>query len=492
MSPYEEAVILETRRQFFSRTARGLGAAALATMFGRDAAAAAASGPAPEKYLGGLPDLPHFAPKAKRAVYMHMLGGPPQQDLFDYKPGLTDWYDKDLPDSIRQGQRLTTMSSGQARFPIAPSIYKFSQHGRSGAWVSELLPHTAKMVDDIAIVKSLYTEQINHEPAITFIQTGSMTGGRPCIGSWLAYGLGNMSEDLPTFVVMNAVRSNVRTPIQAMSARMWSAGFLPAKYSGVSLRAGSEPVLFINNPDGVSTEVRRRMLDAVSELNQLQHQAVGDPETLTRIAQYEMAYRMQASVPELTDLSSEPAGVYDLYGEDARRAGSFAQCCLTTRRLLERGTRFVQIWLNGWDVHANATGHLPSQCQDVDQACYGLVQDLKQRGMLDDTLLVWGGEFGRTIYSQGSLTPTNYGRDHHPRCFTMWMAGAGVKGGIVYGETDDFSYNIVKDPVHVRDFQATILHQFGIDHERLSYRYQGLDVKLTGVEKAHTVQGILS
>src|SRR5688572_11671262 len=309
MNPFEEAVLYETRRQFFSRTARGLGVAALASMFGRETTVSAA----------GLPELPHFAPKARRAVYMHMLGGPPQQDLFDYKPGLQDWYDKDLPDSVRQGQRLTTMSSGQARFPIAPSVYKFAQHGESGAWVSELLPHTAKMVDDIAIVKSLHTEQINHEPAITYIQTGSMNGGRPCIGSWLAYGLGNMSEDLPTFVVINAVRSNLRTPIQAMSARMWSAGFLPAKYSGVSLRAGAEPVLFINNPDGVSQAVRRRMLDGVSELNQLQHQAIGDPETLTRIAQYEMAYRMQTSVPELTDLSTEPASVYDLYGEDADR-----------------------------------------------------------------------------------------------------------------------------------------------------------------------------
>jgi len=490
MNPFEHAILCETRRQFFSRTARGLGVAALATMFGREDMLRA-SGPAPDKSIGGLADLPHFAPKAKRAVYMHMLGGPPQQDLFDYKPVLKDWYDKDLPDSIRQGQRLTTMSSGQARFPVAPSVYKFSQHGQSGAWVSELLPYTAKIVDDIAIVRSLHTEQINHEPAITYMQTGSMIGGRPCIGSWLAYGLGNLSEDLPTFVVMNAVRSNLRTPIQAMSARMWSAGFLPAKYSGVSLRAGSEPVLYINNPDGVTPEVRRRMLDALGELNQMQHQAIGDPETLTRIAQYEMAYRMQASVPELTDLSSEPASVYELYGEDARRAGSFAQCCLTARRLLERGTRFVQIWLNGWDVHSNATGFLPSQCLDVDQACYGFVQDLKQRGMLDDTLLVWGGEFGRTVYSQGKLTPTNYGRDHHPRCFTMWLAGAGIKPGVVYGETDDFSYNIVKDPVHVRDFQATILNQFGIDHDRFAVRYQGLDVRLTGVEKAQVVKGIL-
>jgi hypothetical protein len=491
MSSFDDAVKYETRRQFFSRTARGLGVAALATMFGLDKTLSA-SGPASDKYIGGLANLPHFAPKARRAIYMHMLGGPPQQDLFDYKPALKDWYDKDLPDSIRQGQRLTTMSSGQARFPIAPTVYQFSQHGQSGAWVSELLPYTAKMVDDLAIIKSLHTEQINHEPAITYMQTGSMIGGRPCIGSWLAYGLGNMSEDLPTFVVMNAVRSNIRTPIQAMSARMWSSGFLPAKYAGVSLRSGSEPVLFINNPDGVSPEVRRRMLDSLSELNQLQHQTVGDPETLTRIAQYEMAYRMQTSVPELTDLSSEPAGIYDLYGEDARRAGSFGQCCITARRLLERGTRFVQIWLNGWDFHSNVTGHLPSQCKDVDQACYGLLQDLKQRGMLDDTLLVWGGEFGRTVYSQGRLTPTNYGRDHHPRCFTMWMAGAGVKPGVVYGETDDFSYNIVKDPVHIRDFHATVLHLLGFDHEKFTYRFQGLDQRLTTVEPAKVIQELLA
>ena len=324
------------------------------------------------------------------------------------------------------------------------------------------------------------------------MQTGSMIGGRPCIGSWLAYGLGNMSEDLPTFIVMNAVRSNTRTPIQAMSARMWSSGFLPAKYAGVSLRAGTEPVLYINNPDGVSPAVRRRMLDGLNALNTLQHETIGDPETLTRIAQYEMAYRMQTSVPELTDLSTEPDSTYELYGEDARRAGSFAQCCVVARRLLERGTRFVQIWLNGWDVHSNATGLLPSQCKDVDQACYGFVQDLKQRGMFDDTLLVWGGEFGRTVYSQGRLTPTNYGRDHHPRCFTMWMAGGGVKGGVVHGETDDFSYNIVKDPVHVRDLQATILNRFGIDNERFAYRFQGLDVRLTGVEDAAVVKGILA
>ena len=339
---------------------------------------------------------------------MHMLGGPPQQDLFDYKPGLKDWYNKDLPDSIRQGQRLTTMTSGQTRFPIAPSVYKFAQHGQSGAWVSELLPYTAKMVDDIAIVKSLHTEQINHEPAITYMQTGSMIGGRPCIGSWLAYGLGNMSEDLPTFIVMNAVRSNTRTPIQAMSARMWSSGFLPAKYAGVSLRAGHGARTVHQQSRWCVSSRSPADADGLNELNTLQHETIGDPETLARIAQYEMAYRMQTSVPELTDLSTEPDSTYELYGEDARRAGSFAQCCVAARRLLERGTRFVQIWLNGWDVHSNATGFL-RQCKDVDQACYGFVQDLKQRGMFDDTLLVWGGEFGRVYHKEGSRRQTTDG-----------------------------------------------------------------------------------
>jgi hypothetical protein len=479
-----KAVLTETRRQFFARGARGLGCAALSTLLGDELLAAGAA--------GGLPELPHSAPKAKRAVYLHMLGGPPQQDLFDYKPNLKDWYDKDLPDSVRQGQRLTTMSSGQARFPIAPSIYKFAQYGRSGAWVSELLPYTAKMVDDLAIVKSLYTEQINHEPAITFIQTGSMVGGRPCIGSWLAYGLGSMNQDLPAFVVMNASHSNSKAPVQAMSARMWSAGFLPARYGGVPLRSGGDPVLYISNPDGVPASVRRKMLDGLGELNQIRHEKIADPETLTRIAQFEMAYRMQTSVPELTDLSKEPAHTYQLYGDDARKGGTFANSCLMTRRLFERGVRFVQIYHNGWDFHGTVPGAAPSQANDVDQACWALVQDLKQRGMLDDTLVIWAGEFGRTIYSQGKLTPTNYGRDHHPRCFTVWMAGGGVRAGVVYGETDDFSYNIVENPVHVRDFQATILRQFGIDHERFSYKFQGLDVKLTGVEKAIVVKGILA
>jgi uncharacterized protein (DUF1501 family) len=480
--PEREAVLGETRRQFFARGARGLGLAALATMIGEGAET---------KAVGGLPGLPHFAPKAKRAIYLHMVGAPPQMDLFDYKPKMKDWFDKDLPDSIRQGQRLTTMTSGQSRFPIAPSVFKFAQHGQSGTWMSELLPYTSKMADDLAVIKTMHTEAINHEPAITFIQTGFMIAGKPCIGSWIAYGLGSMNQDLPTFVVLNATHSHPKANVQAISARLWSAGFLSGQYSGVALRAGGAPVLYINNPEGVSTEVRRKMLDGLDQLNEITYGKLGDPETKVRISQYEMAFRMQASVPELTDLSKEPESTYKLYGEDARKGGTFANSCLMARRLTERGVRFVQVYHRGWDVHSNLPEVLPSQCRDVDQACWGLVQDLKQRGMLDDTLVIWGGEFGRTIYSQGKLTATDYGRDHHPRCFSLWLAGGGIKGGTVVGGTDEFSYNVVEDPVHVRDLQATILHQFGIDHERFTYKYQGLDQKLTGVEKATVVDKIL-
>ena len=372
MHPSDEAVRRETRRQFFARGARGLGVAALATMFGEELRA----NPTDKLSAGGLPGLPHFAPKAKRAIYMHMVGAPPQMDLLDYKPVMREWYDRDLPDSVRQGQRLTTMSAGQSRFPVAPSIYKFAQYGQNGTWISELLPHTAKMADDIAILRSLRTEAINHEPAITFIQTGNMIAGKPCIGSWLAYGLGSMNQDLPTFVVLNANHSNPKANVQAISARMWSAGFLSAQYTGVALRAGGEPVLYINNPDGVPAPIRRRMLDGLSELNQIEHQKIADPETLVRIEQYEMAYRMQASVPELTDLSKEPEQTYRLYGEDARQGGTFANSCLMARRLAERGVRFVQIYHRGWDVHGNLPAVLPSQCQDVDQAAWALVQDL--------------------------------------------------------------------------------------------------------------------
>jgi uncharacterized protein (DUF1501 family) len=479
MNPVDRSVLFETRRQLLGRGARGLGLAALGTMV------ADAGG-------GGLPGLPHFAPKAKRAIYLHMVGAPPQHDLFDYKPGMKDWYDKDLPDSIRRGQRLTTMTSGQTRFPIAPTVFKFAQYGKSGTWLSELLPYTAKMVDDIALIRSMHTEAINHEPAITFIQTGFMIAGKPCMGSWISYGLGSMNQDLPTFVVLNASHSNPKANVQAISARLWSAGFLSGRYSGVALRSGGDPVLYINNPDGVNGTVRRRMLDALGELNQIQYRELGDPETQTRIAQYEMAFRMQSSVPELTDLSKESARTYEMYGEDARKGGTFAHSCVMARRMIERGVRFVQIYHRGWDVHGTLPEVLPSQCKDVDQPAWALVQDLKARGLLDDTLVIFGGEFGRTIYSQGKLTPTNYGRDHHPRCFSLWMAGGGVKGGIVHGETDEFSYNIVNNPVHVRDFQATILHQFGIQHDKFTFKYQGLDQKLTGVEPSRVVTEILA
>jgi uncharacterized protein (DUF1501 family) len=414
-------------------------------------------------------------------------------ETWDYKPTMQNMFDKDLPESIRQGQRLTTMTSGQSRFPIAPSIFKFAQHGKSGTWVSELLPYTARMVDDIAVIRSMHTEAINHEPAITFFQTGFMIAGRPCIGAWLNYGLGSMNENLPAFVVLQAKHYHPKANVQAISARLWSAGFLSGKYAGVSLRSSGDPVLFINNPEGVSPEVRRSMLDGLAQMNQLTYDKLGDPETKTRIAQYEMAFRMQSSVPELTDTSKEPESSWKMYGDDARsKPGSFAQTCLMARRLAERGVRFVQVYHRGWDVHANLPEVLPSQCKEIDQPCWALVQDLKQRGMLDDTLVILAGEFGRTIYSQGKLTATDYGRDHHPRCFSLWMAGGGIKGGVVHGETDEFSYNITKDPVHVRDFQATILHQFGIDHERFSYNYQGLNVRLTGVEKAEVVKEILA
>jgi hypothetical protein len=489
MHPSDEAVLNETRRQFFARGARGLGVAALATITGEEMKGAPAS---KVEAMGGLPGLPNFPPKAKRAIFLHMEGAPPQMELFDYKPQMSKWFDKDLPDSIRVGQRLTTMTSGQARFPIAPSVFNFQQHGSNGAWISELLPYTAKMVNDIAILRSLHTEAINHDPAITFIQTGFMIAGKPCIGSWIAYGLGSMNQDLPTFIVLNATHSHPKANAQAISARLWSAGFLSAQYAGVSLRSSGDPVLYVNNPQGVPPVMRRRMLDALSEMNQIEHEKIGDPDTLVRIAQYEMAFRMQTSVPELTDLSKEPESTYKLYGEEARKGGTFANSCLMARRLVERGVRFVQIYHRGWDVHFVLPEVLPSQCRDVDQGCWGLVQDLKQRGMLDDTLVIWTGEFGRTIFSQGKLTATDYGRDHHPRCFSIWMAGGGVKGGIVHGETDDFSYNIVKDPVHVRDFQATLLHQFGIDHEKFTYKYQGLDQKLTGVDKAYVVRDILA
>jgi hypothetical protein len=404
---------------------------------------------------------------------------------------MAEWYDKDLPESIRQGQRLTTMTSGQARFPIAPSKYKFAQHGKSGMWVSELLPHTAKIVDEIALVKTSWTEAINHDPAVTYICTGNQLPGRASLGSWLSYGLGSMNQNLPAFVVMTPSWSS-KTDAQALYNRLWSAGFLPSKYQGVSLRSTGDPVLFLSNPSGVDASVRRRTLDAINRLNHKEYESFADPETQARIAQYEMAFRMQMSVPELADVSNEPKHILDLYGPDVHKPGSFARCALLARRLAERDVRFVQIFHRGWDQHGNMAGDLPRQCNDVDQATAALVTDLKQRGLLDDTLVIWGGEFGRTVYCQGALSRENYGRDHHPKCFPIWFAGGGIKKGVVHGETDDFSYNVVKDPVHIHDLNATILHCMGIDHKRLTYKFQGLDMRLTGVLEQNPVKAILA
>ncbi|APW62022.1 DUF1501 domain-containing protein [Paludisphaera borealis] len=494
MDPIREHIDVSTRRHFFGRVGGlSLGSAALVDMLAKAGVGADAAKPAGlgGGSTGGLPGLPHFAPKAKRAIYLHMNGGPSQMDLLDYKPKMADWYDKDLPESIRQGQRLTTMTSGQSRFPIAPSKYKFAQHGKSGMWVSELLPHTAKIVDEIALIKTTWTEAINHDPAVTYICTGNQLPGRASLGSWLSYGLGAMNENLPAFVVMTASWSS-KTDAQALYNRLWSAGFLPSKYQGVALRSTGDPVLFLSNPSGVDKSVRRRTLDAINRLNHKEYESFADPETQARIAQYEMAFRMQMSVPELADISNEPKHILDLYGPDVHRPGSFARCALLARRLAERDVRFVQIFHRGWDQHGNMAGDLPGQCKDVDQATHALVTDLKQRGMLDDTLVVWGGEFGRTVYCQGALSRENYGRDHHPKCFPVWFAGGGVKKGVVHGETDEFSYNVVKDPVHIHDLNATILHVMGIDHRRLTYKFQGLDMRLTGVEEQNPVKAILA
>ncbi|HET6409989.1 MAG TPA: DUF1501 domain-containing protein, partial [Chthoniobacteraceae bacterium] len=438
-----------------------------------------------------LPGMPHFAPKAKSIIYLHMNGGPSQLDLFDYKPTLKEQFDKDLPDSVKQGQRITTMTSGQARFPVAPSMFKFSQHGQCGRWVSELLPHTAGIVDDIALVKTVHTNAINHDPACTFVMTGSEVPGKASIGSWLSYGLGSVSNDLPAFVVLTPTWSS-KANAQALFTRMWNSGFLPSRFTGVALRSVGDPVLYIQNPNGVASDDRRVMLDALNKLNERGYAKYGDPETQTRIAQYEMAFRMQASVPELTDIKSEPQEIIDLYGPEVQKSGTFAASALLARRLIERGVRVVQVLHRGWDQHGNLPNEIRAQCGDVDQASAALVKDLKQRGLLDETLVVWGGEFGRTVYSQGQLTQDNYGRDHHPRNFCMWMAGGGIKPGIVHGETDDFSYSAIQDPVHVNDLNATILHCMGIDHRRFSFKFQGLDQRLTGVEEQHVVKQLLA
>ncbi len=484
MHPIHERIQSMTRRHFFGRTALGLGTAALASLLPERARADASA-------YGGLPGLPHFAPKAKRAIYLFMAGAPSQMDMFDYKPKMDAMFDKDLPDSIRQGQRLTTMTSGQTRFPIAPSKYKFQQHGKSGAWVSELMPWTSKIVDDVTFIRTVNTEAINHDPAITYICTGHQLPGRASLGAWLSYGLGTENRNLPAFVVMTASWTG-RKEAQALYNRLWGSGFLPSKHQGVALRANGDPVLFLNNPPGVDAAARRRMLDSLGRLNQKEFDDVADPETQARIAQYEMAFRMQSSVPELVKLSSESDRVLEMYGPDVHTPGTFAASCLLARRLAERDVRFVQIFHRGWDQHFNIGGDLPNQCRDVDRPCYALITDLKQRGLLDDTLVVWGGEFGRTIYCQGGLTHDNYGRDHHPKCFTVWMAGGGIKPGMVYGTTDDFSYNVAENPVHIHDMNATILHCLGIDHRRLTFKFQGLDMRLTGVEEHEPVKAILA
>ncbi|HEV3257604.1 MAG TPA: DUF1501 domain-containing protein [Gemmataceae bacterium] len=477
MDPLSEQRLLLTRRHFFGRTATGIGVAALASLLSGRPSSAAQHG---NESAGGPRGLPHFPAKARRVIYLFQSGAPSQMDLFDYKPRLRALPASELPDSVRMGQRLTGMTATQASFPIAPSRFRFARHGQSGAWLSELLPHTAKVADELCFIRSMYTEAINHDPAITFFQTGAQLAGRPSIGAWLSYGLGSENQDLPAFVAM--VSQGTGNPNdQPLYDRLWGSGFLPTRYQGVKFRSVGEPVLYLSNPPGLGDRTRRRMLDDLARLNRLKLQETGDPEVATRIAQYELAYRMQTSVPELTDVSQEPGYVFDLYGPDARKPGTFAANCLLARRLAERGVRFIQLFHRGWDQHTHLPKQIAGQCRDTDRASAALVQDLKQRGLLDDTLVVWGGEFGRTVYCQGNLTPDDYGRDHHPRCFTVWMAGGGIRGGLSYGQTDDFCYNITRDPVHVHDLHATILHCLGIDHTRLIFKFQGRDYRLTDV-----------
>ena len=491
MNPCHDYLNQLTRRQFFTGAGLAMGGVALNFLAPRLRGAVTAEAAAGARIHPALPSLPHFAPKAKRVIYLHMNGGPSQLDTFDYKPGLQSQFNVELPDSIRAGQRITTMTSGQAKFPVAPSIFKFAQHGRSGAWVSDLLPWTAKLVDDIAIVRSVHTNAINHDPACTFLMTGSEIPGKASIGSWISYGLGSENNDLPAFVVLTPKFSS-KVSAQALFTRMWSSGFLPGGHNGVALRAQGDPVLFLENPNGVDATTRRAMLDGLAKFNHHAQARHGDPETLNRIAQYEMAFRMQTSVPDLTNFADESPATLDLYGPDVKTPGSFAASCLLARRMAERNVRVVQILHRGWDQHGNLPSDHRLQCLDTDQACYALVTDLKQRGLLEDTLVVWAGEFGRTVYSQGTLTQTNYGRDHHPRCFSVWAAGGGVKGGVVHGETDDFSYNIVRDPVSLYDLNATLLHCLGVDHSRFTFKAQGLDQRLTGVEPARVVREILA
>jgi hypothetical protein len=473
----DEHRLLLTRRQLFGRGAAGIGVAALASLlepklFGEGVEINPAT--------GGLVGLPHFPPKAKSVIFLHQSGAPSQMDLFDYKPKLRQLQGSELPDSVRHGQRITGMTSGQSSFPVAAPVFQFHRNGEAGTYLGELLPYTGKVVNDIAIIKTVNTEAINHDPAITFIQTGSQQPGRPSLGAWVSYGLGSETRDLPAFVVFVSQASGLNNS-QPLFSRLWGSGFLPSRYQGVKFRSAGDPVLYLSDPPGINRTTRRRMLDAIGALNQMRHEAFGDPEIETRIAQYEMAYRMQTSVPSLMDLSDEPDHIFEMYGPDSRKPGTYASHCLLARRLVERGVRFVQLYKRGWDQHQDLPRDIALQCKAVDQPSAALIMDLKQRGLLDQTLVVWGGEFGRTIYCQGKLTETNYGRDHHPRCFTMWLAGGGVKRGITIGETDDYCYNVVEDPVHVHDLQATILHCLGMDHKRLTFKYQGRHFRLTDV-----------
>jgi hypothetical protein len=471
-----------TRRTFLQKSAGGIGLAALGSLAGPSRLEAAAAGsPSPASAHRGLPGFPNLTPKAKRIIYLFQSGAPSQMDLFDPKPQMEAQRGKDLPESIRNGQRLTTMTSGQKSFPVAPSIFKFNRYGQCGMWMSEALPHMAKIANEFCMIRSMHTEAINHDPAITFFQTGSQLAGRPSIGSWVSYGLGSENADLPAYVVLTSFGTG-RKADQPLYDRLWSAGFLPSKHQGVKFRNSGDPVLYLSNPPGVDTAARRATLDQLAALNQAQFETLGDPEIQTRIAQYEMAFRMQSSVPDLTDLSKEPESVLQSYGPDVRKPGTYAANCLLARRLAERDVRFIQLFHMGWDHHSGLPAATRGQCADTDQPTAALIQDLKQRGLLEDTLIVWGGEFGRTMYSQGALSADNYGRDHHPRCFTVLLAGAGVKHGITFGATDDFCYNITENPVHVHDLNATLLHLLGIHHERLTFRFQGRDFRLTDVE----------
>lgn len=467
MSEKREFELRLTRRQLFAQGATGIGMAALASLFEQNGYAA-------------LTGVPHFAPKAKRIIYLHQSGGPSQLDTYDYKPGLAKYQGLDLPGSVRMGQRITGMTSGQSTLPVASSIFRFAQHGANGTWVSELMPHTAKIIDELALIKTVHTEAINHDPAITFIQTGSQQPGRPSFGAWVSYGLGSENQNLPAFVVLLSQAHAINTD-QPLFSRLWSAGFLPSSHQGVRFRGGADPVLFLHDPPGIDRARRRELLDGIQAINRLHQREYGDPEIETRIAQYEMAYRMQTSVPDLMDLSKEPEKTFEMYGPESRKPGTYAANCLLARRLAERNVRFVQLYHRGWDQHNDLPRDLALQCRGTDQPTAALITDLKQRGLLDDTLVIWGGEFGRTVYCQGKLTEANYGRDHHGRCFTMWMAGGGVKRGVVWGETDEFGYNIVRGGVHIHDLQATAMHLMGIDHTKLTYKFQGRHFRLTDV-----------